>query len=679
MARGRVITLVALVTIAVLAAGDSQATVNGAISGSVLDARSGQPVVGASLELLGTGKHVVTDSLGGFAFEEVSPGVYSVEITYQDSRGRTCQSTVEVTVRAAVTATLAVPLAVTPDTDLSENHARPLDGAGKAAGESDQEGKSSDSHKKLQSDILDILTPEYAPGSGVQSFRGGRTGEVSGLDRMPPAKRYEEQEYEVDRFDEYPTDLPPFDMFFKNYGTNRFVETRRDRLSTFALDVDDASYNLARRYLQQGRVPPPEAIRVEEFINHFNYGYNPPRDSKFRIFSELLPSPFNRDVTVMKIGVKGREVAASARKPLNLTFVIDVSGSMGYDDRLEVVKQALEMLIAQLGRHDRVGMVAYGSQAFVVLEPVSADQRQHIVRAVRSLRPEGRTYAEAGLELGYRMAGRQYVNGHSNRVILISDGVANVGRTSADDIMRRIEHSAVKGITLSCFGVGMGNYNDVLLEQLARQGNGRYAYINSVSEARRQFVDGFVGNVEVLARDVKVQVNFNPDIVEAYRLLGYENRDIPDDRFRDRHQDGAEIGAGHEVTAVYELRLRKRAGSASLATVHVRWKNPDETEITEISREVASSGEVHRFERARPEPRLAFVAAQFAQLLKRNEYAQTDYDGLLSVAEPLVGQMPGPQVRELVDLIRQARDLSTYYTGRKPYRDDDDNYQADRR
>jgi Ca-activated chloride channel family protein len=454
-------------------------------------------------------------------------------------------------------------------------------------------------------------------------------------------------------------------MFFRDYGTNSFVDTRRDRLSTFATDVDDASFNIVKRYLMDGYLPPRDAVRIEEFINHFDYNYATPDHKRFRIFYETTASPFDRRITVLKIGIKGAEVTRRERDPLNLTFVIDVSGSMGYDNRLELVKESLRMLVNQLTHRDRIGIVAYGSQARVVLQPTGIARRNDILRAISSLHPGGSTYAEAGLKLGYSMANSQYVNGHTNRIILCSDGVANVGRVSPDAIMAQVNRYANKGITLSTFGYGMGNYNDVLLERLAQKGNGKYAYVNDLREAQKLFVSDFVGSMQVLARDVKVQVDFNPEIVTSYRLIGYENRDVADNRFRDNRQDGGEVGAGHEVTALYELILHDSRRRADIGTIAVRWTDPDRGEVTEVNQNVTLDRKSLAFRESRPELRLAVVASRFGELLKGTVYAsETSFEELYQMAQSLTEELGGEQTHELADLILRARDLSTYHTRR---------------
>ncbi|MBD3256854.1 DUF3520 domain-containing protein, partial [candidate division GN15 bacterium] len=406
-------------------------------------------------------------------------------------------------------------------------------------------------------------------------------------------------------------------------------------------------------------------------------GYNNPSESKFRIFTELTDSPFDGEITFLKIGVKGREIDRRDRRPINLTLVVDVSGSMNRGGRLNLVRRSINMLIDQLDRRDQVGIVAYNTRAHVVTDPVSARHKRELQRAVGRLMAGGSTNAEAGLTLGYQMANRQYVSGHNNLVVLISDGVANVGQTGADGIMGRIERFARKGITLTSFGVGMGNYNDVLLEQLAQKGNGRYAYINDMAEARRAMVDNFIANTLVLGRDFKVQVEFNPKMVHAYRLIGYENREVADYRFRDNSQDGGEVGAGHEVTALYELKI-KGPRHGKVADVSVRWINFEETEVVEVAREARLRESFVPFDRARAELRLAVVASRFAEKLKRTPFSQyTSYDHLAQLAEEIEHDWSNDQTRELRDLIRRARDLSYNHSDWFEY-DDQPVYQHGR-
>ncbi|UCC44308.1 MAG: von Willebrand factor type A domain-containing protein [Candidatus Zixiibacteriota bacterium] len=646
----------------------------GAVTGTVLNPSTGRPVEGVWVGLVGTNLGVKTDSLGRFTITDVPPSQYELHVSHPDYTDIQGKSPIIVTVEAGQTVTVAASISkkrgelrdlsspslpgVTYDYDQKIMTAREREGQQMEPASGDRVAGQGSADKHQDTESVPRSPAVYS---------------LHGFPEVRKTKPAHPGCYDGDWYKPYPSD-----MFFQDYGTNDFIQTSMDRYSTFAIDVDDAAYSVVRQYLREGNLPPRDAVRVEEFVNRFDYGYNPPSHEKFRIFTELAPSPFDNGITLFKIGIKGREISRQERKPLNLTFVIDVSGSMGRGNRLELVKSSLLDLVAQLDGNDRIGIVAYGSNAYCVLEPISVDRKREIIHRIRSLSPGGSTYAEAGLRLGYEMANRQYVSGHDNVMILCSDGVANVGRTSADGIMAEVQRRAHKGITLSCFGFGMGNYNDVLLEQLAQRGNGRYAYINDMAEARRQFVDGFMGNIQVLGRDVKVQVDFNPSVVSSYRLLGYENRDVADHRFRDNNQDGGEVGAGHEITALYALRLTSKRHHGEVGSVFVRWTDSDLAEVGEAKRTVNLGSMSRAFERSRPEFRLAWVAATFGEILKGSRYTVPDYRRLEKMANRLTHELPGDQTRELAQLIRIASGLSSSFTDRGPHRlypDDDSNYR----
>jgi Ca-activated chloride channel family protein len=413
-------------------------------------------------------------------------------------------------------------------------------------------------------------------------------------------------------------------MFFKHYGVNPYVDTDDDRFSTFAVDVDTGSYTLCRSYLNEGHVPPSEAVRVEEFVNYFDYGYAPPPAASadaFAVHTEAAPSRWSPGRTELRVGLKAREVTAADRKNAILTFVIDVSGSMAREDRLGLVKRALHLLLAELREGDEVGIAVYGSRGKQVLVHRGVADKRHIADAIDSLEPEGATNAEEGITIGYRMARRAFRKGAVNRVIVCSDGVANVGRTGPESILNVIRQEAEDGIRLSTVGFGMGNYNDVLMEQLADNGQGNYAYVDTIQEARRVFVTNLTGTLQMVARDAKVQVEFNRDVVRSYRLLGYENRDVADGDFRNDKVDGGEIGAGHSVTALYELKLWPD-GRGMLGTVRVRYADPDTGEVRETERDVALDEAAERFEAASPAFRLASCAAEFAEILRSSYWAR---------------------------------------------------------
>jgi Ca-activated chloride channel family protein len=359
---------------------------------------------------------------------------------------------------------------------------------------------------------------------------------------------------------------------------------------------------------------------------------------------------------MMRVGIQGYDVPDDERKDAALTFVIDVSGSMDMDNRLGLVKQSLEMLVEQLHRDDTVSIVVYGSNARVVLEPTRGSDSGRILDAIYSLQPEGATNAEAGLRLGYGMAMEAYKPDGINRVILCSDGVANVGQTEADSILEQIDRYVEEGITLTTIGFGMDNYNDTLMEQLADNGNGFYAYVDDRDEARRLFIDEITGTLQTIALDAKVQVEFNPEVVMRYRLVGYENRAVDDDDFRNNEVDAGEIGAGHSVTALYEIKLYPDA-RGRIATVFMRWEDPDTQQVVEISRDFDASQLAYDFRESDPYFQRAVVVAEFAEILKGSYWAEESsmddvYDEARRLEEYLYRD---DAMEEFVDLVRRAR------------------------
>ena len=443
------------------------------------------------------------------------------------------------------------------------------------------------------------------------------------------------------------------DMQFRDYGSNQFVDTNQSTLATFALDVDTGSYTIARRYLKDGNLPPAAAIRPEEFVNYFTYGDRPPAKGDFNISVEGTPSPFSEGprYRMLRVGLKARSAESTRRRPAVLTFVIDVSGSMAKGGRLETVKQALGMLIQELGSSDLVGLVVFGDRARVVIEPTH--DRERLTRAINSLTPEGSTNAEEGLLVGYQMASKYFRDGGNNRIILCSDGVANVGNTEAESILTRVRRMADEGIELTTVGVGMGNYNDAFMEQLANQGNGNYAYIDGLREATRVFRDNLDGTLQTVAKDAKAQVEFNPELVSRFRLIGYENRAIADERFRDDSIDAGEVGVDHTVTALFELKLTEVVESSKpFATVRLRYRSAATRDVQELERKVFFSDMSSRWSGARPGVRLATVAARFAEVLKQ---APVDPDLVAAEAEKLAESAPrDKKIQELASLTRQT-------------------------
>lgn len=458
-------------------------------------------------------------------------------------------------------------------------------------------------------------------------------------------------------------------VFFEHYGVNPFVDTEDDALSTFATDVDTASYAVARRYLYDGYLPEPDSVRVEEYVNYFRHSYAPPTEGAFAIHMEAAPSPFgNARHTLLRIGLQGQEIDAAERQDASLVFVIDVSGSMEMENRLELVKRSLRLLVEELRAGDEVGLVVYGDVARVVLPPTAVAEKERIVAAIDSLSPGGSTYAEEGLRAGYAMAEEmmERAGGERNvRLILCSDGVANVGNTGPDSILRTVQKYVDEGILLTTVGFGMGNYNDVLLEQLANDGNGQYAYVDTLEEARRIFIDNLTGTLQVIAKDAKVQVAFNPETVRSYRLLGYENRDVADDDFRNDEVDAGEVGAGHSVTALYELKLAgDSAPSGELATVSVRYADPRGDTVHELSQSMTLEAVHPTLDAAAPDFLLDAAVAEFAEILRESYWARDgsmgDVLALVQQVAPQLGsnELLADDVAELMSLVERSMELS---------------------
>ena len=448
---------------------------------------------------------------------------------------------------------------------------------------------------------------------------------------------------------------PVPDMFFRYYGANPTVDTAVEPRSTFAADVDTASYTLARSYLERSALPPEEAIRVEEFVNSFDYAYEEPREETFAVHAEAFPSETRPGYHVLHLGVVGQTVDRLDRAPANLVFVIDTSGSMDRGNRLGLVKRSLRMLVDHLVAGDTVGIVAFGDRGREILESTGVENRRMILQAIDALGAGGSTNAQEGLALGYRMAARHRIEDGINRVVLCSDGVANTGRTTTPEgILETVADEVASGIDVATIGVGMGNYHDELLERIADRGNGSYHYVDRDAEAYRVFVQEMTGTLQVIARDVKIQLELDPAVVSQYRLLGYENRGLRAEDFRDDRVDAGEVGSGHAVTALYEIKLTGRRDP--LGTLRVRWQEPGGWFARETTKELPrtivrlSPGE------ASSPARLSAVVAGFAEKLRGSYWSRTiSYDDLI---RRLRGLRSDPeQVRELGRLIDVARRL----------------------
>ncbi|MEX1025861.1 MAG: von Willebrand factor type A domain-containing protein [Planctomycetota bacterium] len=462
------------------------------------------------------------------------------------------------------------------------------------------------------------------------------------------------------------------DMFFRYWGDHPFVRSADDALSTFAADADTSSYALARNYLRKGELPPREAVRTEEFVNYFTADVPPPTNDTFDVRFELAPSAFHPDpdVWMLRVAVRGKDLPRFERQPLALTFVVDVSGSMQQGGRLDLVKQALALLATELTPGDSVALIAFSTEARQLLPMTSAANRAALEDVLVSLEPTGGTNVQAGLGAGFRAASDGLVPGAVNRVVFLSDGVGNIGATDQRSILDEVETMRARGIYLNTIGVGMGNVNDDFLEQLADRGDGVANYIDTVDEAERVMVYEFTNTFQPIARDVKIQLEFDPRQVREWRQLGYENRALAHADFRNDAVDAGELNAGHQVSALYELVRTGAGGTAPLATCRLRWKEPfavdtgDASERATRDAEVATerlfhtTGEEAAYELAGASWgfRRSLVAAQLAECLRRSKHARADDpERLKALATDLARERPNdPEVVELGQLVELA-------------------------
>ncbi len=443
---------------------------------------------------------------------------------------------------------------------------------------------------------------------------------------------------------------------YTDYGVNAMTKSSEDRLSTFSIDVDTGAYTVARKKLQNGQIPPAASVRVEEYVNYFRYDYPSHDRGAFGVHLEAAPSPFTAkdDTYLVRVGVQGKRISTAERKPVHLTFLVDVSGSMGAPDKLPLAQNSLRMLTNNLRENDTVALATYAGRVAKILPPTGMHHRGRILEAINHLHSGGGTGMNDGMKLAYEMAMQAHQPGHVNRVIVLSDGDANIGPSSHEQILDGIKSYVDEGVTMSTIGFGMGNYKDTMMEQLANRGNGNYYYIDSEKEARKVFGDQLDGTLQVIAKDVKIQVEFDPDAIPNYRLIGYENRDIADKDFRNDKVDAGEIGAGHTVTALYEVTVNPEA-KGRLATVRVRHKQPQGFEAAEQEFYLRNGDVRSKLSDASKDFQFAAAVAGFAEILRDSPYAENLSLALVSeVAEGATSSRQADR-KEFLELIEKAR------------------------
>ena len=458
---------------------------------------------------------------------------------------------------------------------------------------------------------------------------------------------------------------------------NAFLLASDRPLSTFSVDVDRASYSNVRRFLNSGQAPPKDAIRIEEMVNYFPYSYpNPSRSEPVSIVTGLGRAPWNRSHQLLMIGLKARPILLGDLPANNLVFLIDVSGSMESDDKLPLVKSAFELLVNQLRPQDRVSIVVYAGSAGLVLPSTSGSNKAAILDAIARLEAGGSTAGGAGLRLAYDVAQKNFIRGGNNRVILATDGDFNVGVSSDAEMVRLIEDRRASGVFLTALGFGTGNLKDSKMEKLADHGNGHYAYVDNLLEAKKVFVRELGATLRTVAKDVKLQLEFNPTRVAAYRLIGYEDRLLADADFANDAKDAGDMGAGHTVTALYEIipanaendpdlpeatrlryqKMRAEAPSAKsreLLTLKLRYKEPDASRSSMITRVVTDDSQTPA-----PDFRFASAVAEFGLILRESKYRKNaSYRDVIETARQTLGEDPDGLRSEFVELVKKASAL----------------------
>lgn len=455
---------------------------------------------------------------------------------------------------------------------------------------------------------------------------------------------------------------------------NRFFEVSKEPLSTFSIDVDAASYSNLRRYIKNGIAPPKDAVRIEEMVNYFDYDYpQPTGEHPFEIITEIGDCPWASEHRLLHIGLQGKEIPMEDLPASNLVFLIDVSGSMDAANKLPLLQASFKLLTDQLREKDRVAIVVYAGAAGLVLEPTSGANKQKIKEAIDQLKAGGSTAGGEGIELAYKTAREHFIKGGNNRVILATDGDFNIGASSDADMARLIEEERESGVFLTVLGYGMGNYKDNKMQQLADKGNGNHAYIDDISEAKKVLVSEFGGTVFTIAKDVKIQIEFNPGKVQAYRLIGYENRVLNHEDFNDDKKDAGELGSGHTVTALYEIiplgvksafvaevddlkyqKVETISNNKELATVKFRYKQPDGAQSQKIEQTILDKNgqQSENF-------LWSAAVAAFGMLLRDSEFkGAAKYEQAIQLAKASKGKDEQGYRREMIDMMEVMRSLS---------------------
>ena len=653
----------------------------GSLKGTVTS-ESAEPIFSATVVLTQNNvrKQVKqTDFDGKFSFDSLAAGKYDLTVKYV---GYPDQLIKEISITAAKTETVNVQMA------LSDSNAKEVVIVQFRNPEFNRDETTQMEvvrPKELKNLATRNVNSAVATSSGVVrtdksiSGKGGRYSsniyyvdgiKMTGSPNLPSSQIYET------KADATNVQIYNSPEAYKHIAENGWVKPSYEPLSTFSIDVDAASYSNMRRFLKNGQLPPPDAVRIEEMVNYFNYNYpQPTGEHPFHVFSEMANCPWNPEHKLVHIGIQGKIVQKENLPASNLVFLIDVSGSMSSPDKLPLVKQSLDLLTNELRKEDKVAIVVYAGAAGVVLPSTTGSDKNRINAALRQLEAGGSTAGGAGIELAYKLAKENFITGGNNRVILATDGDFNVGQSSEGELVRLIEEKRKDGIFLTVLGYGTGNYQDSKMQELADKGNGNHAYIDDIMEAKKVLVNEFGGTLFTIAKDVKLQVEWNPTLVKGYRLIGYENRMLNKEDFNDDKKDAGELGSGHTVTALYEIvpasakeeidykvdSLKYQANikpdsashSNEIFTLKLRYKLPDADKSKLLSYVLTDDNTA--FASASENLRWSSTVAAFGLLLRDSQYkGNASYSNIIAWAKAAKGKDDNGYRSEFIQLAEVA-------------------------
>jgi Ca-activated chloride channel homolog len=616
------------------------------ISGKVSDKETNEPLIGANVLVVGTNYGAATDTKGFFKIKNLKPGKYDIRVSFVGYSTKTITD-------VSLSKTDSIFLEIFLETDFKLEEIVVQD-------EKYYKEKATNSAKVISGEQINRL-----PVNGINNNISLRSGRVN-------------SGYEGDI--RYPSDA----FNTEEYGLiieNDFLDALSNPVSTFSIDVDAASYSNARRLIMNGNLPPKDAVRIEEFVNYFDYDYPKPKgEHPFSVFTEMSRCPWNMDNYLVHIGIKGKELNDEERRHGNFVFLIDVSGSMTPENKLPLLKKAYKIMINNLSNEDRVAIVVYAGAAGLILPSTPATEKEKIINAIERLQAGGSTAGGQGIKLAYKIAKENFIKNGNNRIILATDGDFNVGVSSTSEMVRLVEEKKNEGIFLTILGFGMGNYKDNRLEQIADKGNGNYYYIDNIMEANKVLGHEIMATLFTIAKDVKIQIEFNPAKVKSYRLIGYENRLLKKEDFDDDTKDAGELGAGHTVTALYEIvpakdisalknnenlkyqenKIKESAiTSDEVLTLSLRYKEPDKETSRLISQALTEN--ISDLKRSSDNMKFSAAVAQFAMLLRDSKYkGESDFDNILELAENSKGDDKFGYRDEFITLVRMAKRLDDH-------------------